>query len=223
MSQVEELGGNRVRLTVDVSPHELEHAVEHAATDLAGSVRIPGFRKGKVPRQVLLANVGKDRLWAEAVESHIGGWFWNAAAQSRLRPIATPEYDFELPATEAEPWSFSATVEVQPTPEIVDWTTLEVPRQEAEVPEELVQAELDALRSSVAELAPADDRRRAGGRHGRRRPRRRGRRRAVRHGRRARLGAARRRRSSRRSSAPRSATRAPCATRSPTGPRRPST
>jgi len=158
MSQVEELGGNRVRLTVDVSPNELEHAVEHAASDLAGSVRIPGFRKGKVPRQVLLANVGKDRLWAEAVESHIGGWFWNAAAQSRLRPIATPEYDFELPATEAEPWSFSATVEVQPTPEIVDWTTLEVPRQEAEVPEELVQAELDALRSSVAELAPADDR-----------------------------------------------------------------
>ena len=158
MSQVEELGGNRVRLTVDVSPHELEHAVEHAASDLAGSVRIPGFRKGKVPRQVLLANVGKDRLWAEAVESHIGGWFWNAASRSRLRPIATPEYDFELPETEAEPWSFSATVEVQPTPEIVDWTTLEVPRQEAEIPEELVQAELDALRGSVAELAPADDR-----------------------------------------------------------------
>ena len=62
MAQVEELGGNRVRLTVDVSPHELEHAVEHAADDLAGAVKIPGFRKGKVPRQVLLANVGRDRL-----------------------------------------------------------------------------------------------------------------------------------------------------------------
>ena len=158
MSQVEELGGNRVRLTVDVSPHELEHAVEHAASDLAGSVRIPGFRKGKVPRQVLLANVGKDRLWAEAVESHIGGWVWNAAARSRLRPVATPEYDFALPTSESEPWSFSATVEVQPTPEIVDWTTLEVPRAESVVPEELVQHELDALRNSVAELVPADDR-----------------------------------------------------------------
>ena len=43
-------------------------------------------------------------------------------------------------------------------PEIVDWTTLEVPRQEAEIPEQLVQAELDALRGSIAELAPADDR-----------------------------------------------------------------
>jgi len=158
MAQVEELGGNRIRLTVDVSPHELEHAVEHAADDLSESVKIPGFRKGKVPRQVLLANVGKDRLWVEAVESHIGGWFWNAAARSRLRPIATPEYDFELPTTEAQPWTFSATVEIQPTPEIVDWTTLEVPRPEAEVPEELVQQELDALRNSVAELVPADDR-----------------------------------------------------------------
>ena len=158
MAQVEELGGNRVRLTVDVSPHELEHAVEHAADDLSESVKIPGFRKGKVPRQVLLANVGKDRLWVEAVESHIGGWFWNAAARSRLRPIATPEYDFELPTNESEPWTFSATVEIQPTPEIVDWTTLEVPRAEAEVPEELVQQELDALRNSVAELVPADDR-----------------------------------------------------------------
>ena len=158
MAQVEELGGNRVRLTIDVSPHELEHAVEHAASDLEGSVRIPGFRKGKVPRQVLLANVGRDRLWVEAVESHIGGWFWNAAARSRLRPVATPEYDFELPETETEPWSFSATVEVQPTPEIVDWTTLEVPRAESSVPDELVQAEIDALRSSIAELVPADDR-----------------------------------------------------------------
>jgi trigger factor len=158
MAQVEELGGNRVRLTVDVSPHELEHAVEHAASDLAGSVKIPGFRKGKVPRQVLLANVGKDRLWVEAVESHIGGWFWNAAARSRLRPVATPEYDFELPSSETEPWTFSATVEVQPTPEIVDWTTLEVPRAESTVPEEIVQAEIDALRASIAELVPADDR-----------------------------------------------------------------
>jgi trigger factor len=158
MAQVEELGGNRIRLTVDVSPHELEHAVEHAASDLSGSVRIPGFRKGKVPRQVLLANVGKDRLWAEAVESHIGGWFWNAAARSRLRPVASPEYEFELPDSESEPWRFSATVEVQPTPEIVDWTTLEVPRADAEVPEELVQAEIDALRSSIGELVPADER-----------------------------------------------------------------
>jgi trigger factor len=157
-TQVEQLGENRVRLTVDVSPHEIEHAVEHAVSDLAESVKIPGFRKGKVPTQVLFARLGRDRVYAEAVDSHIGGWFWSAAARSRLRPVATPRYEYELPAGAEAPWSFSATVEVQPTPEVVDWTTLEVPRAEAVVPEELVERELDALRESIAELAPADDR-----------------------------------------------------------------
>ncbi len=153
---VEELGGNRVRLTVEVSPHDLGHAVEHAASDLAESVKIPGFRKGKVPRPVLLSRIGKERLFAEAVDSHIGGWYSLAVARTRLRPITRPEYDFELPTTDDETWRFSATVEVQPLPEIVDWTTLEVPRPESDVPEELIAGELDALRESVAELAPVD-------------------------------------------------------------------
>ena len=156
MPQVEHLAENRVRVTVDVTPHELHHAVEHAQNDLAESVRIPGFRKGKVPQQVLLAHVGRDRVWAEAVDSHIGGWFWSAAARARLRPITPPDYDFELPSNQDEAWSFSATVEVQPLPELVDWTTLEVPRAEVEIPETLVQRELDALRESVSELVPAD-------------------------------------------------------------------
>ncbi len=157
--QVEELAENRVRLTVDVSEHELEHAVEHAAGDLAESVKIPGFRKGKVPRQVLLAKVGKDRLWAEAIDTHIGGWFWSAAARTRLRPVSPPEYEYTtLPSSHETPWTFSATIEVQPIPTVVDWTTLEVPRAEVTVPDELVQQELEALRLSVAELIPADDR-----------------------------------------------------------------
>jgi len=157
-AQVEELDGNRVRLTVEVSPHDLEHAVEHAASDLAQSVKIPGFRKGKVPRQVLLSRVGKERLYAEAVDSHIGGWYSLAVARTRLRPVTRPEYDFQLPTGDDQAWTFSATVEVQPLPEIVDWTTLEVPRVESEVPEELITSELDALRESVAELVPVTDR-----------------------------------------------------------------
>lgn len=157
MPQVEELGDNRVRLTVDVTPHQLEHAVDHAASDLSESVKIPGFRKGKVPRPVLLSRIGKDRLWAEAVDSHIGGWFWSAAARTRLRPVSAPQFDYPaLPESHEAPWTFTATIDVQPIPEIVDWTTLEVPRAEAEVPEELVQQELEALRRSVAELVPAN-------------------------------------------------------------------
>jgi trigger factor len=157
-AQVEQLDGDRVRLTVDVPAHEVHHAVEHAATDLASSVKIPGFRKGKVPMPVLVQRIGKERLYAEAVESHIGNWFWNAAVRSRVQPVEQPRYDYDLPATDKESWRFTAEFAVQPKPEPADWTQLEVPRLEAEVPEELVQAELELLQRSVAELVDAQGR-----------------------------------------------------------------
>src|SRR5438477_3009229 len=155
---VEELPDNRVRLTVQVPSHDVHHAVEHATNDLAESVKVPGFRKGKVPRELLLQRIGQERLMTEAVESHIGGWFWNAAAHTRLRPIAQPDYDFELPGSADEDWQFTATFPVQAKPEVADWTTLEVGREEMDVPEELIQAELDALRGTVATLAPVEGR-----------------------------------------------------------------
>src|SRR3954467_4157758 len=157
-SQVEELPENRVRLTVQGPSHDVHHAVEHAAGDLAQSVKVPGFRKGRVPRQVLLQRVGRERLMTGAVESHIGGWFWNAAARSRVRPVAQPEYDFELPESDDSDWQFTATVRVQEKPELPDWSTLEVGAIEPEVPDERVQRELDALRATVAELVPVEGR-----------------------------------------------------------------
>jgi len=155
---VEQLGDNRVRLTVDVSSDQVKHAVEHAMSDLSASVKIPGFRSGKIPSQVLVSRLGKERIYAEAVDSHIGGWFWSAASSSRVRPVSDPQYEFELPANADARWSFVATVEVQALPELVDWTQLEVPRADVEVPQESVAAEIEALRESVAELAPAGER-----------------------------------------------------------------
>jgi trigger factor len=157
-AQVEELPENRVRLTVQVPSHDVHHAVEHAADDLSQSIKVPGFRKGKVPRQVLLQRIGKERLMTEAVESHIGGWFWNAAARTRLRPVEQPQYDFELPESAEQDWEFTATVAVQAKPDLPDWKELEVGIGEVDVPEELVQAELDALRATVAELVPVEGR-----------------------------------------------------------------
>jgi trigger factor len=157
-TQVEELPDNKVRLRVEVPQADLEHAVEHATHDLAESVKVPGFRKGKVPAQVLEARIGRERIFREAVESHIGGWFVNAAAGTRIRPVAAPEYEYELPSSDDDDFSFTATVSVQPKPELVDWTQFEVPYEEPEIPEGVVDEELEALRESVAELAPVEGR-----------------------------------------------------------------
>ncbi len=155
-ARVEELPENKVRLTVDVPAHDVHHAVEHAASDLSESMKFPGFRKGKVPREVLISRIGKERLYSEAVESHIEGWYRNALAGTKIRPIARPQYDYELPDTAETDFSFTATVDVLPPVEVADWKTLQVPFADAEVPPELVDQQVEALRFAVAELAPVE-------------------------------------------------------------------
>ena len=155
-ARVEELPENKVRLSVDVPAHDVQHAVEHAASDLSASVKIPGFRKGKVPMPVLVSRIGKERLYSEAVESHIEGWYRNALIGTRIRPVARPEYDYELPDNSDADFSFTATVDVQPTVQVADWKGLQVGYADAEVPPELVDQQIEALRFAVAELAPAD-------------------------------------------------------------------
>src|SRR3954454_9072563 len=157
-TRVEELTENRGRLKGEVPREDVKHAVDLAAHALAETSRIPGCRKGKVPMPVLMAKLGRERVYSEAVESHIGGWFWNAAAETRTRPVEQPAYDYQLPSSDKEGWSFTATVEVQPTPPAPDWKSLEVPIIEAEGPDEAIEAEIEALRSSVAELVPVEGR-----------------------------------------------------------------
>jgi trigger factor len=157
-TQVEELAENRVRMRVEVPQAEVEHAVEHAASDLAQSVKIPGFRKGKVPMPVLISRIGKERVYREAVDSHISGWFWNAAARNRVRPVEQPQYGYDLPESTSEGFAFTAEFSVEPKPDVPDWRELEVPYVEPEIPDGLVEDELDVLRSTVAELAPVDGR-----------------------------------------------------------------
>src|SRR4051794_19465123 len=153
-TQVEELPDNKVRLTVEVPQADLRHAVEHATNDLSEAVKIPGFRKGKVPPQVLQARIGRERIFTEAVESHIGGWFMNAAATTRIRPVAAPDYDYELPSSEDDEFQFTATVAVQPKPEPADWAHLEAPNGQPKVPKSPADQDLGARPGPVAKRPP---------------------------------------------------------------------
>lgn len=157
-TQVEQLDGDRVRLTVEVPAHDVQHAVVHATQDLSERVKIPGFRAGKVPPTVLLSRIGKDRVYSEAVESHISSWFWSAARRTRVRPTESPDFDYDLPTNDSESWKFSAEFPVQPVPEPADWTALEVPKLEVEVEDEVVNGQLEGLQRMVAELSPVEGR-----------------------------------------------------------------
>jgi trigger factor len=157
-TKVEELPESRVRLDVEVPEADLKHAFEHAASDMAASLRLPGFRQGRAPVPVVVARVGREAVWQEALKSHLDSWFWSAAENTGIRPVAAPEVEFDgLPADD-EPFKFSATVAVMPKPEVADWTELEVPAAEAEIPAEVVDLELERIRETVAELVPVEGR-----------------------------------------------------------------
>jgi trigger factor len=157
-TQLEQLDGDRARLRVEVPADDVHHAVAHATHDLAERVRIPGFRQGKVPTPVLVSKIGKQRLYSEAVESHIGSWFWSAASRTRARPAEQPAFQYDLPTRDDESWSFTAEFAVQAKPVPADWATLEVPKREAEVPDEVIANQLEALQRMVAELSPVEGR-----------------------------------------------------------------
>jgi len=157
-TKVEELPESRVRLDVEVPEEDVAHAFEHAATDMAESLRLPGFRKGKAPVPVVVARVGREAVWQEALRGHLDSWFWSAAETTGIHPVASPEVEFDGLPDDGGTFKFSATVAVMPKPEVADWTTLEVPFAEAEVPAEAVDIELDRLRDTVAELAPVENR-----------------------------------------------------------------
>jgi len=157
-TSVQELPESRVRLEVEVPEEHVKHAIEHAASDLAGTMKIPGFRRGKVPLPVVVARVGRDALWQEAVKSHIEGWFWSAAATSGIKPVSNPELELGDQPAGDEGFRFTATVAVVPKPDLPDWTALEVASPEPEVPAEVVDAEIDELRATIAELVPVADR-----------------------------------------------------------------
>lgn len=157
-TQIEQLDGGRVRLTVEVPSHDVQHAVEHATHDLSERVKIPGFRPGKVPPKVLASRIGKDRIYAEAVESHLSSWFWSAARRTRVRPTESPDFEYDLPTTDEDDWKFTAEFPVQAIPVPADWTALEVPKLEVEVEQEVVDGQLEGLQHMVAELSPVEGR-----------------------------------------------------------------
>ena len=155
-TQVSELADNRVRLDIEVPAHDVDHAFDHALSDLSRSVRVPGFRKGKAPKPLVMRQVGRDLVVEEALRDHLNGWYSRAVAVAGIDPVARPTIDWSDEPSEGAPFSFTAEVEVKPAPQVKAYRGLEGVRPPTEVPAEAVDAEIERLRLTVAELKPVE-------------------------------------------------------------------
>jgi trigger factor len=152
----EEVEGNKVRLSVEVEEAEVDKVLEEAVRTMSRQARIPGFRPGKVPRQVLAARMGGAvALRAEALREAIPDFYAQAVAEAEIDPIAAPEIDITA-GEENGPLSFDAVVEVRPIVGIPGYGGLRVTVPNPSVSDAEIDAQVDRMRDTEAELVDVD-------------------------------------------------------------------
>ncbi|MHB8439123.1 MAG: trigger factor [Acidimicrobiales bacterium] len=148
----EPVEGNRMRLVVEVDQKEVDEALDATVRRLSSQVRVPGFRPGKVPRQVLEARLGgAAALRQQALSDALPDLYARAVVDTELDPIAAPEIDITS-GGEAGPVTFDAVVEVRPTVAIPGYAGLVVTIPPVEVSDADVDAHIDRLREQTGEL-----------------------------------------------------------------------
>jgi trigger factor len=147
-----ELGDSRVRVDVEVPNDALERELRSAAGEIGREMRVPGFRKGKVPPQVVIQQVGREAVLDEAVRRALPGWYEEALQDAGVAAVGDPKVDLSDLPERGAPLAFTIEVGVRPAAELGDWRGVEVGRREPEVDPEEVQAELERLRESLASL-----------------------------------------------------------------------
>jgi trigger factor len=154
---LEDAGKHRVKLTVEVSPEETRPVLDLAFRHLAGSVNVPGFRKGKAPRRVIEAQLGQGAVMREFLDHALPDFYLQAVREHQLAPVGDPEFDdLDVSDVEKEGLRFTATVEIRPRVEFTeaDYKGLRLERPRPDVTDREVDEQLDRLRDRFAELEP---------------------------------------------------------------------
>ena len=153
---VEDLSPIKKKLGIALPPEEVQAKIDAAYRGLSQRARIKGFRPGKVPRHVL------ERYYGSQVESEVIGEliqhsYAHALEERHLKAVARPE----IVAEEVRPTEglrYSATIEIKPEVQVAGYDALTVERNVAPVSEEAIDAQLERLRQSLAQMVPIADR-----------------------------------------------------------------
>jgi trigger factor len=155
-TELTELPESRVRLQVEVPPSELDDRLERKARELGAKLRIPGFRRGKVPPPIVIRRLGREAVLEEAVRDTLARWYADAVESAGIVPVGDPQVDLgELPS-QGQALEFSIEIGVLPKAQLGRYKGLEVGRREPEVDEQRIDQEIAAMRERLARLERAE-------------------------------------------------------------------
>ena len=159
----EKLPASQIGLEIEIAPEKTKQSYEKVIQNYARQANISGFRKGKVPRQILLQRLGKTRIKAAALEELIQDGIGEAVKQESIEAIGQPELrsSFEELIENYEPGkplTFSAAVDVPPSIDLSEYSGLQFKAEEVKYDTEQVDKVLDSERQQMATLIPVEGR-----------------------------------------------------------------
>ena len=150
-TSVDKLSDTRVKLNVSVPFDELGKEIDQAYKAIAQQVNIPGFRRGKAPRQLIDARFGRGPILEQVVNDMLPTRYEQALAENEINPLGQPEIEVTK-IEDNDVVEFTAEVDIRPEIEVPDFSKISVKVPELKLDDEAVDAELDTLRERFGEL-----------------------------------------------------------------------
>ncbi|HEV7771212.1 MAG TPA: trigger factor [Solirubrobacterales bacterium] len=150
---LKELPNSRVEVEAEVPATDVEKATSRTARAMAKEMRMPGFRAGKAPPSLVIQRLGFGPVLQEAIRDALPEWYEAALFDAGVSPIGDPSIEMvSTPEDEGQPLQFKFQVGVRPPAQLGDYKGLEVGKAEQEVPDEIVDTEVERVREGFARL-----------------------------------------------------------------------
>ncbi|MFY3792377.1 trigger factor [Ureibacillus sp. MALMAid1270] len=149
--------GNSGLLTIEVPVEEVNKAIDKAFAKVVKEINVPGFRKGKMPRQLFEKRFGVEALYQDALEILVPDAYSNAIDETGIVPVDYPQIDGTENFAKDQAFTFTATVTVKPEPKLGEYKGLEVTKLSTEVTDEEIEEQIQAQVARKAELEIKED------------------------------------------------------------------
>ncbi|MBK3914636.1 trigger factor [Listeria ivanovii] len=148
--------GNVGKLTFEIEQEKVKEGLDRAFVKVRKTLNVPGFRKGKVPRQIFNQRFGEEALYQDALDILLPEVYSAAIDEAGIDPVDTPQVNIES-MEKGETWVLTADVTVKPEVKLGDYKGLEVEKRDEELTTEELEAELKQLQERQAELVVKED------------------------------------------------------------------
>ena len=143
-------------LTFDIDVDTIKKGIDEAFVETRKKITVPGFRKGRVPRQIFNQMYGEESLYQDALNKALPDAYSAAVKETGIKPVDQPSIDIKS-MEKGQPWTLTAEVAVEPEVKLGDYKGMEVPEQDTTVSDADVDSEIEKKRQQQAELVLKDE------------------------------------------------------------------